>query len=306
MATGGGLGRGINIGNCFEAQPDHPWPLRLTPRVWDVIAAAGFDLVRLPVRWSAHADLDAPYRIDPAFAGRVDRALDEALARDLGVVLNVHHYDELCDAPAEQSERFLALWRQIADRYADRGPAVRFELLNEPRPPMTGPEWNRLLAAALAVVRATHPVRPVVVGPADSNNIEGLAGLELPDDPNLILGFHYYAPFRFTHQGAPWLEGTEPWVGTSWGTDADRAAVAEDVAVAARWAAERGRPVFVGEFGTFHRADLGARARWTRCVREEVERHGMSWAYWEFATDFGAYDLDAGAWHEPLRAALLD
>jgi endoglucanase len=32
----------------------------------------------------------------------------------------------------------------------------------------------------------------------------------------------------------------------------------------------------------------------------------MSWAYWDFATDFGAYDCERGAWHEPLRQALLD
>ena len=31
----------------------------------------------------------------------------------------------------------------------------------------------------------------------------------------------------------------------------------------------------------------------------------MGWAYWDFATDFGAFDLDRHAWHEPLRQALL-
>jgi endoglucanase len=279
--------------------------LALRPELFDVIAGAGFDLVRLPVRWSAHADPDPPYRIDEGFADRVDRALADARARGLAVVLNVHHYDELCDDPPGQADRFLGLWRQLAARYAGHDPALRFELLNEPRAPMTAAQWNGLLAAALAVVRPSHPDRTVVVGPADLNSVDGLAALDLPADGHLTLGVHYYEPFRFTHQGAPWLDGTEPWVGTGFGTDAERAAVEADLARAAHWARARGLPVFLGEFGAFHRADLAVRAEWTRCVREAAERHGMDWCYWEFATDFGAYSLDAGAWHEPLRAALL-
>jgi endoglucanase len=43
----------------------------------------------------------------------------------------------------------------------------------------------------------------------------------------------------------------------------------------------------------------------TAAVREEAERLGASWAYWDFATDFGACDLHADAWREPLRRALL-
>jgi endoglucanase len=31
----------------------------------------------------------------------------------------------------------------------------------------------------------------------------------------------------------------------------------------------------------------------------------LSWAYWDFGSDFGAYDVAANAWREPLRAALL-
>jgi endoglucanase len=46
-------------------------------------------------------------------------------------------------------------------------------------------------------------------------------------------------------------------------------------------------------------------ARWTTLVRAEAERLGMSWAYWEFGTDFGAFDVERGAWREPLRRRAL-
>ena len=52
-------------------------------------------------------------------------------------------------------------------------------------------------------------------------------------------------------------------------------------------------------------AGLAARREWTRFVRLEAERLGVSWCYWDFGTDFGAFDPERDAWREPLRDALL-
>jgi endoglucanase len=64
--------------------------------------------------------------------------------------------------------------------------------------------------------------------------------------------------------------------------------------------------VFLGEFGAFSAADMESRSRWTRFITREAEKQGFSWAYWEFCSGFGAYDPQADAWREPLKAALLD
>jgi hypothetical protein len=61
----------------------------------------------------------------------------------------------------------------------------------------------------------------------------------------------------------------------------------------------------LGEFGSHDTAEMSSRSQSTAAVRIEAERPGASWAYWDFATDFGAYDLQADAWREPLRNALL-
>jgi endoglucanase len=301
------LGPGINLGNALDAPDDAEHALPLRPRHFDEIRAAGFGTVRLPVAWSAHADQSPPYAIAPDFFERVDEAVGEVLARGLNVVLNVHHYHELNLAPEEHTERFLALWRQIAPRYADRPRhRLHFELLNEPRAAMTAERWNAVLPRALAAVRESNPERAVLIGPAEMNDIGALPKLELPeDDDHLVATVHYYAPFEFTHQGAHWVEGSGPWLGTTWGGEADRRAVSDDLGAAAAWAAARGVPLFLGEFGAYERADMDSRARWTAWVREEAERLGIGWAYWEFDTDFGAYDREAGAWREPLRQALL-
>jgi endoglucanase len=301
------LGRGINFGNVLDVAPANAPGFRLSDRHFDLVGSAGFETVRLPVRWSAHAQPGPPYTIDPAFFKRVDRAIESALTRGLKLVLDLHHYHELCDAPSRHAARFLALWRQIATRYADHPPQLCFELLNEPRDPMTADQWNTLLAPALATVRESNPDRWLLVGPASMNDVDALAELILPDDGHLLTTIHYYRPFRFTHQGAPWVADADEWLGTTWaGAASDREAVTRDLTRAADWAAAHGGPLFIGEFGTYERAEFGSRVRWTRWVRTEAERLGLSWAYWDFGTDFGAFHPGRNRWREPLRQALLE
>ena len=153
-------------------------------------------------------------------------------------------------------------------------------------------------------MRETHPERTVIAGPARRNTIAGLDALELPDDEHLVVTIHYYLPFEFTHQGAAWIDGTDDWLGTTWGEEAERERVRADLAFAAEWARSRGRELFLGEFGALDTTDPRDRVEWTELVRGEAERLGLAWAYWDFSTGFGAYDLEAGAWLAPLRDAL--
>lgn len=297
------LGRGINFGNALDALTEHPF--RPTEAHFDEVSRAGFDTLRLPARWSGYAAQEPPYPIDGAFFARVDWAVERALERGLNVVLNVHHYDELQADPDAHAARFLGLWRQIAPRYAAHPDRLVLELLNEPRDALTPQRWNDLLAEALAVVRESNPDRPVIVGSARMNDVDALPELDLPDDDHLIATVHYYRPLEFTTQGAHWVPGADRWLGTSWGTAADHATVRADLTAAAEWAAARGRPLFVGEFGVYDKVDMASRARWTALVRTECERLGLGWAYWDFATDFGAFDVERHAWRTPLRQALL-
>src|SRR5262249_48597152 len=93
------LGRGINLGNALEAPKEGAWGVTLQAEYFKTIKDAGFASVRLPVKWSAHAQADAPYTIDPKFAARGDWAIDQALANQLNIIVNVHHYDEMASRP---------------------------------------------------------------------------------------------------------------------------------------------------------------------------------------------------------------
>jgi endoglucanase len=302
------LGRGVNLGNALDAPKEGAWGLTLQAEYFQLIKQAGFNSVRIPVRWSAHAAARPPYTIEPEVLRRVDWAVDQALSRGLTAVLNVHHYEEMFREPDEQLPRLAALWKQIARHYRHRPDRLYFELLNEPHGALTDERWNRMIPQLLAAVRDSNPRRVVIVGPGSWNGLKGLDKMGLPEEDRLLIAtFHYYSPMEFTHQGASWVKGSRKWKGTTWtGTPKQLEVLRQDLDRAAAWGKKHRRPLYLGEFGAYSEADLASRARWTRAVTREAERRGMSWAYWEFGSGFGVYDPAAGAWRRPLLDALLD
>jgi endoglucanase len=301
------FGRGINFGNALEAPKEGDWGVTIKDEYFDLIKSAGFDSVRIPVRWSAHAAESAPYAIDAKFFDRVDWVIRQSLEHKLIPVLNMHHYDGMFQDPERHRERFLALWQQIAEHYKGQPPELALEILNEPHGQLTSEKWNPIQQEAVRVVRRSNPTRKIVVGPVGWNSINDLRTLELPKDENLVLTVHYYDPHNFTHQGAEW-DGpqAQKWLGTKWtDTPAERQTVARDLDKAIAWAVQHRVPLYLGEFGTYNKADMESRARWTRCVVEEALKRKMGFAYWEFCSGFGAYDPVRNEWIEPLKEALV-
>ena len=427
------LARTINFGNMLDAPNEGDWGLSLKAEYFVKAKEAGFSAIRLPISWTHHAATDAPYRINPSFFQRVDWALRQAQAQQLNIILDFHHYDEIHQNPLAEEARFLALWKQIAQRYRGQPDSVFFELLNEPHGAFSeNPElWNDLLLKAIQVIRQSNPSRPIIIGPVAFNSIDYLEALSLPNDPNLIATVHFYDPFAFTHQGAEWIEprpvtgigwsGSKKilaWDDWSWDTalnwrpnsrgferlelsfkaawagvylhteepisgfdrlyftanaarnlaiwcadnpakqlqtqagwheyevdmsdcgsisdlfiqnNTDQAqapflmsrlefrkgdkrysllisqktAIARKLSLAKAWVRENQVPLFLGEFGVYHLADLESRVNWTKTLREEAQRRGFSWAYWELASGFGIYDDQTKTWNQDLLKALI-
>ncbi len=302
------LTRGVNFGNALEAPNEGEWGVTLKEEYFEAIAKAGFQAVRIPIRWSAHAGKESPYTIDAKFFERIDWAVEQALSRKLAVVINVHHYEEMDREPEQNLPRLLGLWRQIAERYRNKSDRLFFEALNEPHEKLTDEMWNDALVKVLKVIRESNPERGVIVGPGHWNNLHSLEKLALPEnDRRLIVTFHYYEPFHFTHQGAEWAPESQAWKGTTWtGTEKQRDDLRKDFEKAAAWGKQHNRPLYLGEFGSYHFADMESRAAWTRAVTGEAAKLGIAWCYWEFGAGFGVFDRDAGNWRESLKSALLD
>ena len=303
------LGLGINLGNALEAPKEGEWGLTIKPEYLNVIKKAGFTHVRIPIRWSAHANAGAPYTIDSEFLNRVDEVVREALSDNLLVIINMHNYAEFEQDPDKHRDRFLSMWDQIAQHFRNLSPNVAFEIYNEPCKGLTEEKWNMILARALQIIRASNPARYVVVGPTSWNNVYMLGNLQLPaKDTHLIATIHYYEPFHFTHQGASWV-GPESvnWLGTKWlGDWKERARIATDFDIAKEWGDKNVRPIYLGEFGAFSKADMDSRVRWTRAICETAAARRLSVAYWEFGSGFGVFDVEHNSWHQPLLSALID
>lgn len=307
------LGRGINFGNIFDAPREGDWGLRADDRFIQLVGEGGFTRsVRLPVRWSNHASTDASARIDPAFFARVESTVDKLLARGASVLLNIHHYRQFDGDPLDPGEaavdpavvdlRFLALWQQIAERFADRGPALMFEIYNEPHGRLE-PLWNDLLSRALRVIRQRNPQRVVVVGPTEWNSANALPRLVLPPDRYVALTVHHYEPFNFTHQGAAWVSPKKP-VGVGCCSAAQQSLMLGLLDLATADAQRRQRPMLVGEFGAYSQAPLAARVAYLRFMRQAMEARGLPWMYWELASGFGVYDPAAQRMRPELFEAL--
>jgi endoglucanase len=266
------------------------------------------------VRWSNHAAAEAPFTIDPAFMAHVESIVDKLLAKNVTVVLNMHHYRQLDGDAVDAGEgkvadavlevRFIRLWEQIASRFKDKGDRLVLELYNEPHGRQNGEPWNVLAARTLRVVRASNPDRVVMIGPTSWNSANDLPKLKLPNDANLIVTIHNYNPFQFTHQGAEWVSPVLP-VGVTCCSAAQIADMTAPLDLAKTWAAAKRYPVYVGEFGAYSKAGDASRVTFNRTMRDAMESRGMTWAYWEFASGFGVYDPAARTFRQGLLDALL-
>ncbi|HXT98124.1 MAG TPA: glycoside hydrolase family 5 protein [Polyangia bacterium] len=337
------LKRGMNFGDAMDAPNEGDWGWTLSASDFAAVRAAGFDHVRVPMRISSHADAKPPYAIEKRFLHRMDWAVDQALSNDLGIIVDMHHYQPMMAAPKVHADRLVGLWRQIAAHYRGMPRAVVYEVLNEPTDKLTAEVWNPILARVVAAIRAIDPERVIIVEGAHWASAKDLRDtLQVPTgDPNIVASFHMYAPMYFTHQGFSWME---PWYQTRGVTfpgppaapvapvaaaDAHAeghdffqrynsepeatnpggpAAIIEQMEMAEAFAKRTGMRVYLGEFGAGVNADVASRGRWVRTARTEAEKRGFGWGYWDFCRNFAAYAQlgFAGKWIPEIRAALLD
>ncbi len=305
---------GINMGNALESPSyEGEWGVVIQDEYFNTIKKAGFKYLRIPIRWSAHANNDAPYTINTDFMNRVDHVVNTSLAEGLITIINIHHYNELFNNPAAHKDRFLGLWTQIANHFKDFSLNLYFEILNEPNANLTPSLWNIYHEEARMLIRATggnNTTRKIIIGTAEWGGINGLSSLVIPNnatDPNIIVTVHYYNPFQFTHQGAEWTDGSSAWLGTTWtGTNAEKQAVINDFNTIKNFSNSHDNvPIFIGEFGAYSKADTASRKAWTDFVARQAEARGFFWAYWEFCSGFGAYNSSNDSWRKELLDALI-
>ena len=301
------VGTCVNLGNTLEADHEASWGGdKVAAEDLRAIAAAGFDTVRIPVRWHNKSQSQAPYTVDPAWMDRVQQIVDWALAEDLNVILNSHHFDPIHEDPLGVAQWHGGVWQQIARRFEGYpDDALWFELENEPHGKFDHSNLIATLTPALEAVRALHPSRPVIIGGENWSGLPSLATLPLPEDPNVHPTFHYYDPFAYTHQGASWTAPDIPPVGREFPTHQDAAQLARDVLAVQAYIDRTGRTPFMGETGVFDRhVPLEDRVLYHRTITDAFEPTGIGICVWGYANTFPFRDSATGEWLPGMLGAL--
>ena len=191
-------------------QPERPVP---TPRDLARLRGAGFDFIRLPV--DPGPFLAAPQRERRALVDQLKSAVDLCLAQDLSVVVNIQanagtHYwtpermTGATDAP--EFPAYLGLVREIAALLPPSHAAL--EPINEPIGACASTQTRAVRAALLDEARRASPGLTLVASGGCGSLIQGLADFDparVARFAPLIYTFHFYEPYLFTHQGAPWM-----------------------------------------------------------------------------------------------------
>lgn len=330
--------RGVNLGNGFEAPPGQGWGVKFTIEDIDHIAAEGFDHIRVPVAWHFRlTETNGTTTIDPAFLAELEPLLRRALEKKLHVILNWHHFNDLTKDPIANRARFIHGWAAIAEHFRTWPETLWFEMLNEPCDALDAAAANALYPPTLGEIRKSNPKRIIVVSPANWGSVSELDSLRLPDDDNrLIVTFHCYEPFHFTHQGAGWTgltalrgvrypgppetplpvpESLRDNGGVRAFIEAYNTRKGEENPSSIRpirarfdealaWSRHFGRPVHLGEFGAHNPADDASRSRYLKDVRTLAEERRIPWTLWEWKSGFGYWDPANN--HPRFRAALLE
>jgi endoglucanase len=300
------VGRCVNMGNHLEAPTEGAWGGRkIADDDFQIIAKAGFNTIRLPVRWSTHADSTPPYAIDPDYMERVKHVVGNARAAGLNIILNSHHFEEIHSDPSDANIAKLAgMWRQIAAAFADQpNETLWFEIENEPHEKFNDSNLLKVLVPALNEIRKSNPTRPVIIGGEFWSGIDSLKTLKLPDDPNIVPTFHYYEPFDFTHQGATWVDPVPP-TGRVYGTAADQQRLKNDVQKVRDYIARTGKTPFMGEFGANGPIPLDDRVKYQSAVRVGFDEIGIGMCAWGFTNTFPLYDSAKKQWVPGMLSAM--
>lgn len=301
------VGTCINLGNTLEPETEGAWGgTPATKKDFVKIAAAGFDTVRIPVRWHNKSNNTAPYSVDPKWMARVQQIVDWALAEELNVILNSHHFDPIHEDPLAVADWHGGVWKQIAARFEGYPEdALWFELENEPHKNFDHSNLIATLTPALEAVREKHPTRPVIIGGENWSGIASLETLPLPDDPNIHPTFHYYDPFQYTHQGASWTAPDIPPVGRAFPTHKDAAKLAQDVLTVQAYIARTGKTPFMGEVGAYDaHIPLEDRVKYHQTITDAFAPTGIGMCVWAYSNTFPFYDQKKGEWMPGLLGAL--
>lgn len=292
---------GWNLGNTLDShgnssysglEMEESWGNpKTTQAMIDAVQAAGFNAVRVPVTWAEHMSDDGT--IDSAWMARVKEVVDYAYNNGMYVILNVHHDNEYWLVPtyaaqAESEKKLVYVWEQICEVFGEYDHHLLFEGMNETRVIGSATEWsggtpeerdviNQLYAKFVETVRSTGGLNAdrtlIMSSHAQSITEAAVSAVQVPDDDNVIVSIHSYAPWDFC--------GTEDSRNT-WGSDADKAELDKNFQYLSDVFISKGVPVILDEFGAVNKYEnTSDRAVYYEYYVKSAKDYGIKCFVWD-------------------------
>lgn len=177
----------------------------ITERDWDLMPRFGLNLVRIPFIWSLVEDEDHPGTLRADAWEILDAAIDNAEARGMYVVLDLHgavggqgeeHHTGCAGrnrywSTPEFQQRTIWLWEQVALHYRGRSAVAGYGLLNEPWGSASEAQMAQVMWALHDRVRAVDPHHVIIL----PGHHRGIAAYGRPADRgvrNVAFEMHPY------------------------------------------------------------------------------------------------------------------
>ena len=225
---------GWNLGNSFESGGGETgWGNPKTTReMIQAVKKAGFNAIRIPVRWTEQLSNSSTMTVKDAWLARVKEVVDWALAEDMYVIINTHHEAWLDRNPfyskqTENNRKLAALWKCIATYFRNYDERLAFAGTNETIALVNGQEnwgsptkeyqevqnsYNQTFVDAVRQTGGKNYYRHLVVQTYACNGYYGLNGFTIPNDPaegRLSVEFHCYDPYEYAGEGTYYYWGDE-------------------------------------------------------------------------------------------------
>ncbi len=176
------------------------------------VADMGMNSIRFYLNYTYFEDDADPYTYRQSGWDWLDQNIAWAKKHGVYLILNMHapqggyqsqgEGDALWNDMANQ-DRLIALWKAIAERYADEVQIAGFGPLNEPVPTRSITQWSVLAQKLVDGIRSVNQHHLLFMEKAIYvKNADPDTNFNFPDisGTNIVYEFHGYEPFFYTHQ----------------------------------------------------------------------------------------------------------
>ena len=283
----------------------------VTKKTIKAVKDAGFDAIRIPIRWQHHITNSQAMSVDRAWMNRVKEIVDWCLSYNMKVINNVHHDKWLESRPnfeykEENCQKLALLWLNIASEFAAYDSRLAFAGTNEVHEPNN---WGKPTAENLAVQNAYNQTFVDIVRSTGGNNLQrhlivqtyvcnpefGLydgdfvipTDIEGNNNDFMSVEFHYYTPWEYCGEGKRyfWGDPYKEYEGASAQDEANMIALFDKVEK--EWSS-KGLGVVIGEWGvtdhyTSSHKDLCRQniSYYCKMLTSEARKRGFSTFVWD-------------------------